>query len=58
MPKFQSSDSQHEQYNGLEVVSTSPMPEEHYDQAEVGPMFYATLANGVTVEAFADEIHG
>ena len=53
---FQTDDSQWVHCNGVEVVATSPLPDEAYDKTEVGPMFYATLANGTTVEAFEDEI--
>lgn len=39
-----------------EVVATSPLPDDLYDRADVGPMYYATLGNGATVEAFGDEL--
>lgn len=56
MSTFQTTDSVWRKHNGEEIVATSPMPEDAYDREEVGPMVYATLSSGVTVEAFADEI--
>jgi len=53
---FETTDSVWSRHSGEAVVATAPMPEDRYDKAEVGPMFYATLESGVTVEAFEDEI--
>ena len=56
MSIFRSDASDVKQYDGQQVVAIAAMPEDHYDRVEVGPMWYATLANGVTIEAFDDEI--
>ena len=53
---FRSRASDVRQHDGQEVVAIAAMPEDHYDRVEVGPMWYATLASGATIEAFDDEL--
>lgn len=43
-------------YNGMECKVLSPMVETEYDKLEVGPMYNIQLENGLSIQAFRDEI--
>lgn len=43
-------------YDGQRIARLEPLPEDAYDRDEVGPMFVAHLASGVSIHVFEDEV--